>query len=174
MRICYVSGKNTETKMQSLGKTLEKKKSNRHQLQREYTKLGLEYQNLTTQYSVMSAKYSNLSLTYDLLLKQYSLLEDRLNNLAQETSQMNQSLLLSVTTNHADLLELRQKQSKNLFYIISDVTFLLQIFEFSVFVYPMQTHDMHIVNTYVDKCIHNILNSIINTRLEIFILVYFW
>ena len=102
----------TEAKMQLFNHTLEKEKSNRHQLEREYTKLSLDYQTLTNQYNDLSAMYTNMSLAYDLLLNRYSLLEGQLTNLAQETGQMNQSLLLSVTTNHAEILELRQKQSK--------------------------------------------------------------
>ena len=116
----------TDAKIQLLNHTLVKEKSNRHQLQREYTKLGMNYKTLTTQYNDLSAKYSNMSLAYDLLLKQYSLLEGRLNNLAQETRQMNQSLLLSVTTNHADILDLRQKQS-NISYVFSLIQILINI-----------------------------------------------
>ena len=101
-----------EAKMQLFNHTLEKEKSNRHQLEREYTKLSLDYQTLTNQYNDLSARYTNMSLAYDVQLRRYSLLEGQLTNLAQETGQMNQSLLLFVTTNHADILELRQKQSK--------------------------------------------------------------
>lgn len=138
----------TEMEIEGLKLSLSKEKSNRRQLKQEYTRLSIEFRNISLSHDEvimrnkeLEEKVHNLSLSNDAMMSRENYVEKHIYNLTKELGQdqmrlsnlenksmaINQSLQLSVSAiqseiqNHyAELLTLKQKQGYKSGFTVRD------------------------------------------------------
>ena len=112
---------------------LIKETSNRRQLEQEYTRLSIEFHNLSMNHEELKMRNKELEEKIYNLTIEVGHDQSRLSRVENKANTMNQSFLLSVSTNkvdiaahYAELLPLKQKQG-NYYYYFTFLSYHLQL-----------------------------------------------